>query len=231
MRRVLVGTAVAFLALTGLLGFAHTKAGAPLLAVMGRHAKGQVCPLGYGAGSGAGPAEKARARRSFAAAHRGAAAARARPALGFTLERTTRGEVLAWAERHGLRCRVPRPPFDLECSDVPAGALPGGGAGEPIRTLWLGFGSREELLSVVAVRWTPEAAAIRAAFTSAVDALTQHAGPASASTGAASVELLAAGPLRQASAEYRFSDYYSVARATHLGDGYVLTEEYRALGD
>ena len=42
---------------------------------------------------------------------------------------------------------------------------------------------------------------------------------------------ITSGLLRQASAEYRFRDYYAIARATNLGDEYVLTEEYHALGN
>ena len=42
---------------------------------------------------------------------------------------------------------------------------------------------------------------------------------------------LAAGLLRQASAEFRFSDYYAIARVTNMGDGFMLTEEYRSLVD
>ena len=35
--------------------------------------------------------------------------------------------------------------------------------------------------------------------------------------------------LRQATVEYRFSDYHALVRATNMGDGYVLTEEYTRL--
>ena len=43
--------------------------------------------------------------------------------------------------------------------------------------------------------------------------------------------VLTQGALRQASAEFRFRDYYALARATNLGQSFVLTEEYRALPD
>ncbi len=55
----------------------------------------------------------------------------------------------------------------------------------------------------------------------------------SAATGArdgdASAANLTAATLRQAMIEYRFKDYQAVVRATNLGDGFVLTEEYASL--
>ena len=35
--------------------------------------------------------------------------------------------------------------------------------------------------------------------------------------------------LRQAMVEYKLADYHAVLRATNMGDGYVLTEEYATL--
>ena len=40
---------------------------------------------------------------------------------------------------------------------------------------------------------------------------------------------ISGGSLKQASAEYRFRDYYALARATNMGQGFALTEEYRSL--
>jgi hypothetical protein len=59
--------------------------------------------------------------------------------------------------------------------------------------------------------------------------VTREAGHAAASSGDPS--RLASGTLYQATAEYRFSNYFAVARATNMGPGtgYVLTEEYRSL--
>ena len=47
--------------------------------------------------------------------------------------------------------------------------------------------------------------------------------------GESSASFLSAGSLRQASAEYRFSNYFALIRATNVGEGYLLTEDYRAL--
>ena len=137
----------------------------------------------------------------------------------------------AWALAHGVVCKVPRSGPDLDCADVPDAALPSAYRGAPILSLWLSFGASGALASVVVVRRSPEAATISATFEAVTSTLAREAGPATVVEGNPRASRLSVGLLRQSSAEYRFRDYYAVARATNMGDGFALTEEYRALPD
>jgi hypothetical protein len=214
--------------LFALVAFAHTKAGRPLLAMMGRHGGAKVgCPLGYDVT--ATPQQRESARQRFALLHPGEGIATGRPALGFTLDVTTRADVLAWASSHGVTCQKPKGGADLDCTDVPSDALPEELRGVSLRSLWLDFGARETLISVVAVRRDASAKAISAAFGAVTLDLAKEAGPPSSVDGEGSATRLSSGLLQQASAEYRFRNYYALTRATNMGDAFVLTEEYRSL--
>ena len=230
-RRALVsmtGLAVAF---TAVMGFAHTPSGRPLLKWMGmsmpQAATAAGCPLGYDVKQG--PEQKEAARQRFADLHRGTGPAAARPALGFDFEQTTRARLLAWADQHGVKCVTPRSQGDLDCADVPAALFPGTGREAGIRNLWVTFGADDRLVSVIAVSRAVDAAPISATFIAANASLARLAGPATKRDGEGSVAELQQGLLRQASTEYRFQDFYALTRVTNMGDGFVLTEEYRAL--
>ena len=226
-----IGSAVALaFAFFAIVGFAHTKAGRPLLAMMGRHGGAKVgCPLGYDVA--ATPQEKEAARQRFASAHHGDARASGRPALGFTLDVTTRADVMVWAASNGVTCKKPRSGADLDCAGVPDALLPEASRGVGVRNLWLDFGAKDTLISVIAVRRDASADVISATFGAVTDDLAKEAGPASSVDGEATALRLSSGLLQQASAEYRFRNYYALTRATNMGDGFVLTEEYRSLPD
>jgi hypothetical protein len=219
----------------GIVGFAHTEPGRPLLAVMG-HLLGKSsvaregrCPLGYDVK--ADPVAKEAARRQFAATHAGRERVRARPALGFQLDETTRADVMRWAARESVKCVVPKTGSDLDCSDVPADALPGRGSGPAFHSLWFTFGARDCLISAVGVRRDPRVEEVSTTFERVTLRISLAAGPPTTVQGDPTPPALSSGALYQASAEYRFVDYFAVARATNLGpaQGFVLTEEYRSL--
>ena len=130
-RRVLFPTLGLVVLGTALMGFAHTPAGRPLLRWMGMSIKGAGCPLGYDVK--ASPEQKEAARRNFAAIHRGSSPARARPALGFGFEETTREQVRAWADSHGVKCAAPRSGAESRLRAPPRLALSrdGAPAGDP----------------------------------------------------------------------------------------------------
>lgn len=230
-KRAALGVTFAGVAFTGVMGFAHTKPGRPLLAWMGVHGAKKVasCPLGFDVAQT--PEQKEGARRSFASTHHGAERASERPALGFLLDKTTKGDVSAWAIANGVRCVRPKSGPDLDCADVPSAVLPEAFRGAEVRSVWLNFGAEDRLISIIAVRRTREAGVLSATFSTVTAEIAREAGPASSTQGDASAEVLASGALRQASAEYRFRNYYALARATNMGDGFVLTEEYRSLPD
>jgi hypothetical protein len=223
---VIAASAVLFV---GVMGFAHTRWGRPLLGVLGWATGGGVCPLGYD--KKATPADREQARARFAATHRGAARADGRPALGFVLDQTHRSEVASFMAARGVACQAATSAADLVCDKVPGQALPAPFRGAPPRELWFNFGAQQQLISLVALSRDPAAQTISAAFTGVTGLLGREAGPATTTTGDGAAPALAAGSLSQASAEFRFTNYYASARATNMGNGFLLTEEYRSLSN
>jgi hypothetical protein len=229
---------VAFAALfTLVMGFAHTHAGRPLLVAMRpvmklmAGSKG-ACPFGYD--KKASPEDKEAARARFSETHRGDMAASARPALGFTLDVTTAADVTAWAKAGSVRCDFKSGSVthsDLECRDVPASLLPAGEQAAGVSSLWLTFGAKGTLTSLIAVRSDRRPEVISEAFAAVRDDVAQAAGPPSTVEGTGSPKELASGLLVESTAEYRFTNYYALARAANTGSAYVLTEEYRSLAD
>jgi len=226
-RTLTLATASAALLLGG-FAFVRTPTGGAIAHGLVRMAHGG-CPFGYD--QAMSPAQRERARAHFAASHRGERRASSRPALGFSLDQTTRSQVQASMSAQGVQCSAGHGMSDLTCLHVPSAALPDARIPAPERTLWFTFGSKEQLLSVVAVSRDPSAQTISSAFVSTQNALSQQAGAATSSTGSADSQTLAQGLLRQASAEFRFKNYYALERAANMGKSYVLTEEYRSLPD
>jgi hypothetical protein len=187
------------------------------------------CPFGYDRAST--PEDREAGRRRFSADHAGQTQARGRPALGFVLDETTREDVLAWAKRTGAHCSVPKTGPDLECSTVPHTAVPERVRGSDLESIWLTFGLGGRLLSVTAVRRAADPAEISESFALVTDEIEREAGAPTSRDRDASADRLSRGALQQASAEYRFKNYYALARETNLGSSFVLTEEYRSLTD
>jgi hypothetical protein len=201
--------------------------GIGLLHVPGVLGSKRGCPFGYDRAST--PEAREVARKRFSAAHAGTTPARSRPALGFVLDETTREDVLAWARRNGARCVAPKHGPDLECLEVPPAAVPERMRGSGIESLWLNFGLGGELVSVTAVRRASSPDEISESFALVTREIEAEAGDPASRDRDASAARLEQGALQQASAEYRFRDYYALARETNLGSSYVLTEEYRSL--
>ncbi len=222
-----MGLGTTTLAVT-LVGLGHTSAGRPVLEAVTRMAHGG-CPFGYD--KPLSPAQRERAASDFAANHRGPQRAASRPALGFQLDRTTRADVIAQLGKQGITCAADKGYSDLTCNGVPSSALGGETAYAPPRNLWFTFGSKQQLLSVIALSHAPQPQPISDAFVATRIAIDQRAGAVSTVQGDADAHALAGGLLRQASAEFRFRDYYARERATNLGKDFMLTEEYRSLVD
>lgn len=213
--------------LVGLIGFAHTPAGRPLLGAMGVVFRGKACPLGYD--RTASPQAREQARIRFAASHRGQVRAESRPALGFVLDHTSRAEVLSFMSSHGITCRTSTPAADLICENVSSQTLPDGLKANQIRDLLFNFGIQNQLISLVAMSRNETAPQVSAAFTEVTGVIGRRAGPPTHINGPGDPQSLGAGTLRQASREFAFADYYACARATNMGKDFLLTEEYRSL--
>jgi hypothetical protein len=232
---VVVSGVTAAAVFTGVMGFAHTHAGKPLLVAMRPlmsllAGKNAACPFGYD--KKATPEEKEAARVAFSATHHGDELARARPALGFALDATTPADVMAWAKGHGVDCKEKAggvTQSDIECRSVPDSVLPESARGASVSSLWLTFGGRSTLTKVVAVRRDPSPEAISKAFATVTGDVTREAGTATATEGQGSVAELSLGLLHESTAEYRFQNYYVMTRAANMGSAYVMTEEYRSL--
>jgi hypothetical protein len=230
-----VSSAALGIAFTAIMGFAHTPKGRPLLALMGRAmgahsgSSGAKCPLGFDHNKS--PQEKEVERQRFAVAHGGPGHAPARPALGFQLDTTTRSDVTAWASAHGVSCSVPKSGSDLDCSNVAGSALPTPDpTGIGYQSIWFTFGTGDRLIATVGIRQDGRANEMSTAFVGVVNDVTREAGTPTKTQGDPSPASLASGALYQASAEYRFHNYFAVARVTNMGaKGFVLTEEYRSL--
>jgi hypothetical protein len=228
-KRALVRASIFAVAASSLIAgaVAFTPTGSALARGVIRMAHGG-CPFGYDRAPSA--AERERARLHFAATHRGEQRATNRPALGFTLDHTTRAQVLAAMTAQGVECSAGRGVSDLTCSHVPSTAL--SGATAPLeRSLWFTFGARDQLLSLISVARAANAETVSNAFISAQDVLNREAGAATRISGSADPQSLSEARLQQASAEFRFTNYYALERAANMGNRFVLTEEYRSLPD
>lgn len=216
------------LAFVGVVGFAHTKHGRfllPYLPGMG------ACPLGY---DQALSGEKLDAARATALRPlKGEEKAHARPALGFSLDETSRADVAAWAAEHGVTCAPDEgsalpTEHSTRCRDVPQGALPGatGDVGE----LFLQFDSHDRLVALRASRVGVTAEDAVSGYSSRAAELTRAVGAPSAQVGEREASYLGQ-PLRQLSATYAFSNYLATVRATNVGARINYDESYQSIAD
>ena len=219
-----------------LMGIAHTPAGRPLLDLLAHsglvHLAGgrtDGCPFGFDRQASAD--DRDRTIRAFAQAHAGSVRASARPAGGFRLETSTRPELLEWARNNRVDCHPKSAGDDLECRAIPVGLLAQAGAASSgtVEMAWLSFDGSQRLAKVVMVQHLPDARSAWAMLSKLTSDLARQAGHAPQASGESSAAGLAAGLLRQTSAELRCRDYYVLARATNFGSSFLLTQEYRAL--
>ena len=204
------------LALTGLIGFAHTSAGRPLLGWL-RGVPG--CPLMQELDS-----RELEQRRVIAAArHAGAELARARPALGFELGVTQRSEVEAAFERSGLDCKPALRGSALNCRRAARGE-------EPASDVYAQFDPEGRLVAVdrfLEPRSAEEAVRL---VESTERALSESVGAPTVSRGERRPEFLNGARFRQVSVEYRYADYVGRVAATNFGPrGLRVREQYQWL--
>lgn len=210
------------LLLTAVVGVLHLHFAAPLLR---RISPASLCPITRGS-----PEQIDRAHAVGAAAIRAMATTTApsRPALGFTLDKTTRADVDAWASRHGVSCESIGGNANLRrCADVPSVAVGEASSYGPIEEVSFELRGAGELVSVETMRrhLSPSAAAKLAAVLERSAASTL--GAPSTTAGEAAESHLARGFLSSYVAEHTFTDYRATVTATNLGDtGVMVREQY-----
>lgn len=184
------------------------------------------CPLGYGRDQT--PEQRVRSEARAHAKRRGEGSASARPALGFALDAATAVDIDAWARRLKLVCRSGHAGLTVACENIRGTSAE---ELEGIESLWFAFGGKGTLTSVKALRRSATADAVWQDYSKTVSELTRQAGKPVRASGLQSADDLSRNLLGQAAAEYRFEDYYAVVRATNMGGGFTLTEEYATLVD
>jgi hypothetical protein len=214
-----LGTGVAVLAAaTAAVGVLHMPFARGLLMRAGG------CPFGQATLAQLEPARLAAVRST-----RGSEAAPVRPALGFDLDRTTRKDLDAWADRAHVSCGEVREGL-VFCKDVPAAALGMPAADGPVQELHLGFNTQGHLVDVATMR-------MHVARTETVrdveKQLEAQVGAPHRTSGAFDdAHLAAEGPASLASTQYHYRDYVAeVMAARFSGDGLVLREHYMSAND
>jgi len=207
----LAGTA---LALTGMIGLAHTPYGRPLLAWLGAV---PGCP----ALANADPRQVEARRIPWAAARRaGELLAPARPALGFELGVTPRERVQRELERRGARCQAVAKGTALECK-----ALDGKSDDDAL----LRFDTGGRLTAVDVFHRVASSAEALKLLRATEARLAPALGPATITRGEPKARYLAGGRFRQVALEYRFSDYSARVAATNFGPDLRVREQYDLL--
>jgi hypothetical protein len=221
-RRVFVVAGTLALA-TAAIGVLHAPFARPLLMRLGG------CPV---AGARMTPVEMEHARHMALADNTGTAVAPARPALGFTLDATTLGEVRAWASLNRADCEEPHPGI-IKCTDVPPSSVGLDASAGRIDTLSLAFDRQGRLVNETTYRshMTPAAAAHTAQ--DIVASLATKLGPADTHAGdfdAARLSKNSADSI--SSVSYRYSDYVADVFAMNLGSsGPLVREHYMSAKD
>jgi hypothetical protein len=220
--RIAARVAAVAAALTGLMGALHLPFAAPVLRMI---FPGAVCPVMRGS-----PEQIDRAHALGAAAIRSAAVAPApaRPALGFQLDKTGKGELDAWAASHGVRCGSIAGNENLQrCTGVPATAVGQPADLGPLEEATFEFQSSGQLVNVQTLR--RHLTAQQAAHT--VAALERSAaavlGSPTSLGGEPTVAHLSRGLLSTYVATHTFTDYRATVSASNLAEtGVMVREEY-----
>jgi hypothetical protein len=214
VKRAVLGTGATLTLLTGLIGFAHTPAGRPMLQWLAGRAG---CPVGGHMEPEARDAAILEARQVF----KGELPAVSHEALVFTLGATTRDAARAWAAERAIAC-VDEEPRHLRCTDVPAAAL---GVEMPVADLLVSFDSKDVLHGIDVHTGTLTADEAARLVGLRTESIAKQAGPATATAGVATGDWLASGSLRQVSASFHYADRRAELTATHFGDGRVVVRE------
>lgn len=203
----------------GLIGFAHTEAGRPLL----RYIPGMgACPLDVVPLT---DDDRRRVRAEVLSPLAGERAATDRRALAFDLGRTTATDVDAWATEHGVRCGSGRR-LELRCESIPAKAIDRATGFDVVS---FDFDEDGTLVAIEASSVLDSAAVAATWIADREDALRDRMGDPAIRTGEPVAGEVAKGPLSQISREYRGSDVRAKVAATNTGRGRFAVREFHQL--
>ncbi len=217
MKRIALYVAGASFVLVAVVGLLHAPFAQALLARAGG------CPFPT-ADHVPTQAEADALRIAAALCERGTTSATLRPALGFTLDATTREQVRAWARSEGVRCDDDTVGLGLRCRDVTLDALPGRTIADAARAeVSFGFDLEGRLVSTLFIARVPppaDAASVREAAVSELSAL----GPPTRVVGAAPDRVFA----RRVDA-WAYADYVGEVTATNVGSGVIVTARHLSI--
>jgi hypothetical protein len=223
MKRV-IGASALPLALLGLVAFAHTPAGRPLLAALSGAAG---CPVSLDAGD---PARIEAFRLQQLARRRGVLPEASHAALIFELGTTRKPEVLAWSQRVGAQCRATRSGSVLRCSDVPAQALGQALPAPRIDDLHLQFDPSDRLVAVDLFRVGASGSAALAWVDALDRELERRVGKATSEQGEHSGAYLSQRSLNRVARQYSYRNYVAEVSAMNFGTrGVRVREQYQWL--
>lgn len=215
--RGLVAVAGVSLAAVGLMGFAHTEAGRPLLHFI---ASSAGCPVDL---QGGDPARVEAFRAEQVRQQQGALAPKSRPALGFELGTARRADVEAWAKTVGADCSAQRQGSVLSCRGVTVAKAP------TIEDLHLQFDEHDRLVAVDAFRAESCDNDAIAHLQRTSQELTQRVGAATRVDGKLTSAYLAK-DYRRSAFSYHYEGYVARISATNLGArGVRVREQYQWL--
>ncbi len=216
------GTSAVALALTGIIGFAHTPPGRPLLKwIPGMGDDG--CPIPDVTLT---PEQRDEARATSLVAVAGTAASPAQPALAWSFGTTSRADVERDVAAHGVACEATSD-HALRCTQLPA-TLAGGMDAD---TALFEFDAKGRLITIDLHEAVPDAAAAVLLHTQRRDALAAEVGPPTSQRGEPDAAWIAGAPLRIAAASFRFSDFRAEIETAHLGhERYRLRDLRQAFG-
>lgn len=216
--KALLGLAAVSLLILGVIGFAHTEAGRPLLAYMPWAPPG--CPMGF---DKVDPAFVEGFRKKTLAERDGQDQAKARPALNFELGATTEADVKAFVATQGDRCELTRQGSVYNCKGVQIDD------GPAIDDLHLQVDAAGRLVAVDAFRSGADADASLAHYDRQGKNLVGRVGPVTKEF-ATSVEDLKARSYRRAAREFRYSGYVATVSVMNYGKrGLRVREQYQYL--
>lgn len=217
--KLAIGLAAVTLLAFGIIGFAHTKAGRPLLAYMPWAPPG--CPMNL---DNADPVKVEQFRREQMTKTQGTTDAKSQPALGFKLGETTKAEVDAFVAAQGDRCEQKRQGTVYKCLNVDLND-----GGPIVADLHMQVDDQGRLVVVDAYRSADDVDATLAFYKQRGLDLDQDVGAAT-KEGTRTDEELKENAIARAFREYRYRSYSATVSVMNYGKrGLRMREQYQWL--